>query len=198
MQTLDALWQELSSEPGFYPYSSEPEVGRFLGALIELVGAREVLELGTHRGATTMWLADAAARTGGRVTAVDVRDRVDSRVRARFANLRVVQSDSIPVLERFAAAGECFDLIFVDDLHTFEHVSAVLARLPQVTMPGGLWALHDVISFPGVARAIDEFARGHACERLTLTTPDVPGRPLERGLPSGLAILRPLPIGKLG
>jgi predicted O-methyltransferase YrrM len=34
--------------------------------------AREVLELGTSNGYSTLWLADAVAETGGRVTTVEL------------------------------------------------------------------------------------------------------------------------------
>jgi predicted O-methyltransferase YrrM len=191
MQSLEGLWGELSLEPGFYPYSSEPEVAKFLAALVELIGAREVLELGAHVGATTLWLCGAAERTGGRVTAVDIRDRIDARVRARFRNLRAIQSDSLAALDQFSSDGERFDLVFVDDVHTFEHVSAVMARLRPVTNLGGLWAYHDAISFPDVARAIERFVGSCGSERLLLSTPHTVGRAIRAGRPSGLAVLRP-------
>jgi len=50
----------------------EPETAELLGVLIRAAGARRILELGTSNGYSTIWLADAAQATGGRVVSVDV------------------------------------------------------------------------------------------------------------------------------
>jgi len=50
----------------------EPETAELLGVLIRATGARRILELGTSNGYSTIWLADAAQATGGRVVSVDV------------------------------------------------------------------------------------------------------------------------------
>ena len=50
----------------------EPPTAELLGVLIRAGGARRILELGTSNGYSTIWLADAAQATGGRVVSVDV------------------------------------------------------------------------------------------------------------------------------
>jgi predicted O-methyltransferase YrrM len=50
----------------------EPDTAELLGVLIRATGARRILELGTSNGYSTIWLADAAQATGGRVVSVDV------------------------------------------------------------------------------------------------------------------------------
>jgi predicted O-methyltransferase YrrM len=49
----------------------EPDAGRFLWFLAQAVAARTVVEIGTSRGVSTLWLADAARATGGRVVSFD-------------------------------------------------------------------------------------------------------------------------------
>jgi predicted O-methyltransferase YrrM len=49
----------------------EPDAGRFLWFLTQAVGARRIVEIGTSRGVSTLWLADAARATGGRVLSFD-------------------------------------------------------------------------------------------------------------------------------
>jgi predicted O-methyltransferase YrrM len=49
-----------------------PESGRLLHALILGSGATRILELGTSYGYSTLFLADAAAKTGGRVITMDL------------------------------------------------------------------------------------------------------------------------------
>ncbi len=53
----------------------EPAAGRLLWFLAQAVQARTILEIGTSRGVSTLWLADAARSTGGHVLTLDV-DRV--------------------------------------------------------------------------------------------------------------------------
>jgi predicted O-methyltransferase YrrM len=49
----------------------EPDAGRFVWFLAQTVGARNIVEIGTSRGVSTLWLADAARATGGRVVSYD-------------------------------------------------------------------------------------------------------------------------------
>jgi predicted O-methyltransferase YrrM len=49
----------------------EPDAGRFLWFLTQAVGARTIVEIGTSRGVSTLWLADAVRATGGRVISFD-------------------------------------------------------------------------------------------------------------------------------
>jgi predicted O-methyltransferase YrrM len=49
----------------------EPDAGRFVWFLAHTVGARNIVEIGTSRGVSTLWLADAARTNGGRVVSYD-------------------------------------------------------------------------------------------------------------------------------
>ena len=48
----------------------DPDAGRFVWFLAQAVQARVIVEVGTSRGVSTLWLADAA-RSHGRPGAVD-------------------------------------------------------------------------------------------------------------------------------
>src|SRR4051794_41325632 len=43
----------------------EPDAGRLVWFLAQALGARSIVEIGTSRGVSTLWLADAARATGG-------------------------------------------------------------------------------------------------------------------------------------
>jgi predicted O-methyltransferase YrrM len=49
----------------------EPDAGRFLWFLAQAVAARTIVEIGTSRGVSTLWLADAARAAGGHVLSLD-------------------------------------------------------------------------------------------------------------------------------
>lgn len=52
-----------------------PDTGRFLSILIQSCGAKNILEVGTSNGYSTLWLADAASRTGGKVTTTEISEK---------------------------------------------------------------------------------------------------------------------------
>ncbi|MGB6450933.1 MAG: class I SAM-dependent methyltransferase [Steroidobacteraceae bacterium] len=49
-----------------------PDTGRLVNILAKGAGARSILELGTSFGYSTVWLAEAARETGGRVITLDL------------------------------------------------------------------------------------------------------------------------------
>ena len=60
----------------------EPDAGRFIWFLAQTLGARNIVEIGTSRGVSTLWLADAVRATGGRVLSFDT-DRTAQHEAAR-------------------------------------------------------------------------------------------------------------------
>ena len=49
----------------------EPDAGRFVWFMAQITCARTIVEIGTSRGVSTLWLAEAARRHGGRVLSFD-------------------------------------------------------------------------------------------------------------------------------
>src|SRR5437868_2685738 len=49
-----------------------PDTGRLLWILIRSARATRILEIGTSNAYSTIWLADAARETGGRVTTLEL------------------------------------------------------------------------------------------------------------------------------
>lgn len=55
-------------------YSTEQETGRLINILARSQRAPKILALGTSFGYSTIWLADAAKATGGRLTTMELHD----------------------------------------------------------------------------------------------------------------------------
>ena len=95
----------------------QPEVGEFLLAIATAVSARTIVEVGTSAGYSTLWLALAAERTGGRVTTFDVdpaKVQIAGRNLAEAGLSHRVDSrleDGLAGLQRMAAQA---DLVFID------------------------------------------------------------------------------------
>ena len=126
----------------------EPPTAELLGVLIRAGGARRILELGTSNGYSTIWLADAAQATGGRVVSVDVDA---ARTQLARENLRVVGLSEVVDL-RVGDAGDLLDasgdgeweFIFLDAERPA--YAGYVGDLVRVLAPGGVLAVDNVLS----------------------------------------------------
>ena len=153
---------------------------RALFHLVRAYGARVILEIGTHAGASTAYLA-AAVGNGGRLVTVDPepvndpelgpwrkvgvplspREMVDYI--APGATATFVQNTSLAYL---ASTSDEFDFAFVDGDHSGRTVYREIAALSARMAPNGLIALHDYYP-PLATHAAGSLIRGpyHAVQR---------------------------------
>jgi predicted O-methyltransferase YrrM len=126
----------------------EPESGALLNLLVRALGARDVLELGTSNGVSTLWLADALASTGGRIVSLEL-DR--DRSRAARENLERAGLDGLVELRTGDAADalrdsadDAWDVVFLDAERP--QYPGYWPDLARVIRPGGLIAADNAIS----------------------------------------------------
>ncbi len=93
--------------------------GKFLYLLAKLVGARNILELGTLGGYSTIWLARALPE-GGKLVTLEYEPRHAEVARANFAaagladKIEVVVGAAVETLPGVIDRAGPFDLVFVD------------------------------------------------------------------------------------
>lgn len=128
-------------------------------ALYELARAKDVLEIGSYQGKSTICLAQSARA----VLSVDPHDgRATPRPRptkqAMQVNLRRYNVDGkVAHAWPFPENGESFDLVFIDGDHSYEAVKADIETAKRVLRPGGVIACHDYNNvIEGVTEAVDE------------------------------------------
>jgi predicted O-methyltransferase YrrM len=127
-----------------------PDTGRLLWILVRSAGARRILEVGTSNAYSTIWLADAARHTGGRVVTLEVEA---AKVQLARANLdKAGLADRVEIIHGPAAASLArltgpFDFVFLDaDRPSYRtYLELVLPRLA----PGALLVADNVVSHPG-------------------------------------------------
>lgn len=93
------------------------DTGRLLWILIRATRATRILEVGTSNAFSTIWLADAARATGGRVTTLEVNPDKIALARANLASAGLADVVDIvegPAAERLATLSGPFDLVFLD------------------------------------------------------------------------------------
>jgi predicted O-methyltransferase YrrM len=136
-----------------------PSERRAISALVAYLQPKNVLEIGTHVGSSTIAIAATLAGSDARITTVDVRDVNDPQTRpwahygARSAPAEIVRGEA-PVafvtsasIRFLASSEEHYDLILLDGDHSaatvYREVPLALSRLA----PGGVLLMHDY--FPG-------------------------------------------------
>jgi len=113
-----------------------------LFSLVVSLGAKKILELGVRDGNSTDALLKGVEYTGGVVTSVDIEGT--SYVPTNKSRWHFHRGDALVFLNTLPE-GEMFDLVFVDDWHSYRHVSDELRLLDQHVTPASLILLHDTM-----------------------------------------------------
>jgi len=95
---------------------SGPEVGALLRQFVQLLRPRQVLEIGTFSGYSTLWMASALPE-GGRIDTLEINDEMEDLIRAGFARagladrIRLHIGDALDILPALTGP---YELVFID------------------------------------------------------------------------------------
>ena len=93
------------------------DTGRLLWILVRAMGATRILEVGASNAFSTIWLADAARSTGGRVTTLELSPE---KIALARANLRTAGLEGVVEIiegrasDTLSALPGRFDVVFLD------------------------------------------------------------------------------------
>ncbi len=162
---LEAALQAAAAA-GLPPIQVSPSQGMLLHLLARACNARQILEIGTLGGYSTIWLA-RALRDGGRVITLEANSKHAEISRSNFARaglsglIELRLGPALETLQKLAAEGRGpFDLIFIDanksSMAEYFDWSLKLAR------PGSVIIADNVIRDGGVldANSKDEDIQG--------------------------------------
>lgn len=143
-----------------------PDTGSFLSLLIQAVRARQVLEIGTSDGYSTIWIADALERGGGNVTTIESSERKFKMARENFERAglsRYVDSrlgDARSVLKDLK--DESADFVFLDAERP-QYIS-YWRDIDRVLRTKGLLVVDNALS-PKPEELVEFFGLIHDCGR---------------------------------
>lgn len=175
---------ELARRSDEFLISVGPEVGRFLNELIKGAGARHILELGTSYGHSTVFLAEAARATGGRVVSCDVHAGKQAYARARLEQAGLADRVELRLGDAHATIptlDDGIEFVLVDlwkDLYisTFElfrpklasgaYVAADNMLVPEAARPHALAYRRHVAAQPGFDSVLLPIGQGIELSRL--------------------------------
>jgi len=117
---------------------------------------KNILELGTRTGESTIAFLQAAKEIGGTVTSVDIDPCPDAKKLVEKNNLdekwKFIQMDDLDL-----TWNQPIDHLFIDTAHTYEHTLKELKKFEPMVRQGGIISLHDIIGAPEVLTAINEY-----------------------------------------
>ncbi len=160
--------RRLREETAGLPYAGMqigPEQGQFMALLVELIGARRTLEIGTFTGYSALVVA-LALPPEGRVVACDVSEEFTSVARRYLAEAGVADkielhlAPALETLDRLLAPGPgggqagSFDFAFIDADKA--NYGAYYERVLTLLRPGGLAAIDNVLWDGKVVEAATE------------------------------------------
>lgn len=124
---------------------SGPEVGALLRQFVQLLRPRQVLEIGTFSGYSTLWMASALPE-GGRIDTLEINDEMEDLIRAGFARaglagrIRLHIGDALDILPALTGP---YELVFID-ADKRDYVAYYQAVFDLVA-PGGLIVADNVL-----------------------------------------------------
>lgn len=136
-------------EAGMPPIEVAPNAGKLLKLLVQLSGARRVLEIGTLAGFSTIWMAQGLP-DGGRLLTCEylpkhadvARANLDAAGLGHLVEIRI--GAALDTLQALADEGaEPFDFVFIDADKT-NYANYYEACLPMLR-PGGILAVDNTL-----------------------------------------------------
>lgn len=156
---------------------SSAEQMQLLGFLIELIGARRVLEIGCFTGYGALAMA-LALPPDGRVVTLDVNEHWPAIGRSHWERAGVADRVELRIglaldsLDRLAAEGAAFDLAYVDaDKKLYD---TYYERALALVRPGGVIALDNILWGGAVADPDDDERQTEILRALTTKIRDDP------------------------
>lgn len=136
----------------------ELEVGEFLNALVRMAKPGIVVETGTHKGFSTLMIAQALKANGkGHLYTADLVDHGVLKECRQFgveSFVTFTKGDSAVAISKLSPRVKNIDFLWLDADHSVEAVTKELNAALPMLRKGTLVAFHDIITDPREAQAV--------------------------------------------
>jgi predicted O-methyltransferase YrrM len=129
----------------------EPATAELLSLVVGIAGARQVVEVGTANGYSTIWLADAVGDTGGHVVTIDI--AANEEARTNLARADAIQAGLAQRVEWRQEDGGAYLARLADGSVDLLFLDAERVEYPRwwphpmrVVRPGGVLAIDNALS----------------------------------------------------
>jgi predicted O-methyltransferase YrrM len=141
--------------------SVNPKMGKLLYRLAVFSGAKNILEIGTAMGISTMYLASAAPES--RLVSIEgcaviAQKALDGFKKYKLENIELVQGNFNKYLPEVLATFDTLDMVFIDGNHkekpTIKYFNETLSKIH----PGSIIVIDDIHWSKGMGNAWKEIA----------------------------------------
>lgn len=133
---------QMLTEPRFITCGETSEI---MEALVTMISAKQILELGMHTGRSSLhFLRAIVGIEGAKLVSIDARPTHDKEFFALpeiAKHFEFISGWTPQCLDQLA--GRNFDFVFVDSDHSVEHTQKELGALMTITRPGTMICFHD-------------------------------------------------------
>ncbi|HVO46960.1 MAG TPA: class I SAM-dependent methyltransferase [Steroidobacteraceae bacterium] len=147
-----------------------PDTGSFMNLLIRNSQARSILEIGTSYGYSTLWLAEAARATGGRVVTLEMHARKAEYARERLTRAGLAQQVEFRLgdaRESLATLAGPFDFVLLD---LWKDLYVPCFDLFHPKLAPGACIVADNMLYPEMARPAAALYRRHVRRAAGIST----------------------------
>jgi len=125
------------------------------------MNAKKILELGVRDGGSSFPFLCACKALGGHLTSVDINSAVWRPPHELAQYQTFINSDAIKFLSE---NNEKFDLIYVDDWHSYPHVKRELEEIDRISDQNTIILLHDLMGESSHPHYFNPINRGENTE----------------------------------
>ena len=97
-------------------YNISADTGKFFSILVKITKPKDILEIGTSNGYSTIWLASAAKGNKGKVTTIEINESkakmaLENFKRSNLQNIKIIYGDALKEIPKLKGN---FDFMFID------------------------------------------------------------------------------------
>lgn len=116
-------------------YNVPPDTGQFLNILTRISKAKNILEIGTSNGYSTIWLGEAVKENAGKVTTIEI---AEHKVKMAFENfkrakldktIKIIHGDALQEIPKLKGR---FDFLFIDAIKE-DYIKYFKLAYPKLT-----------------------------------------------------------------
>ncbi len=117
---------------GYYNISAD--TGQFFNILVLISKAKNILEVGTSNGYSTIWLGESAKQNKGKVTTIEISEHkvkmaAENFKRAKLSNIKIVHGDALQEIPKLKNK---FDFLFLDAVKE-DYINYFKLAYPKLT-----------------------------------------------------------------
>ncbi|MBQ4124008.1 O-methyltransferase [bacterium] len=172
-KTIDVLSNLEVTAEKFWNVSRQS--ANFISMLIKIMNAKNVLELGTSNGYSSLWIADALKETGGHLTTIDFWEKRQCIARENFEICGLSDIATFKIGSAYDVVkneiNENFDLVFID-ANKGEYVKYFEVVHPLVKKGGVILADNITSHYEKVIPFIDAITNNGCYQVQILDLPD--------------------------